>query len=103
MDLRRLEKKLDFSAGAAGRNQGNLTVQVYPFFPQNVFRRYLKNGWSLVKFEYTVVFGRLGRTLMNGGSMDLRRLEKKLRRTCHLCKSKRFTDDLLALVPTYIM
>jgi len=45
MYLRRLGKKLDFWAGAAGRNQGNLTVQVYPFFPQNLFGRYLKNGW----------------------------------------------------------
>jgi hypothetical protein len=43
-----------------------------------VFRRYLQNPWSLDQFDCTVVIGRLGRTFMYGGSMDLRRLEKKL-------------------------
>jgi len=43
-----------------------------------VFGRYLRNPWSLDQFDCTVVIGRLGRTFMYGGSMDLRRLEKKL-------------------------
>jgi hypothetical protein len=43
-----------------------------------VFGRCLQNLWSLDQFDCTVVIGRLGRTFMYGGFMELRRLEKKL-------------------------
>jgi hypothetical protein len=73
MDLRRLEKKLEFRAGAAGRNQGKLTVEVGPDsgrFSRRGFSGEISKTGGVDQFHCIVVVGRLGRNRETLRSFD---------------------------------